>query len=73
VRNLVFLQKMRGRHVSVGLSQHQPPSSVSVEVGLRAYGTREYTSEIRDLGLFSIYSEEVMRARRILSPQVQLN
>ena len=29
-----FLQKMRGRHVSVGLSQHQPHPSVSVEVGL---------------------------------------
>jgi hypothetical protein len=73
VRNLVFLQKMRGRHVSVGLSQHQPPPSVSVEVGIQAYGIGEYTSEIRDLRLFNIYSEEVMRARRILSPQVRLN
>jgi hypothetical protein len=73
VRNLVFLQKMRGRHVSVGLSQHQPPPSVSVEVGLQAYGTGEYTSEIPDLELFSIYSEEVMRARRMLSHQVQLH
>jgi hypothetical protein len=57
-----FLQKMRGRHVSVGLSQHQPPSSVSVEVGLQAYGIGEHTLEMRDLRLFSIYSEEVVRA-----------
>ena len=31
-----FFAKMRGRHVSVGHSQHQPHPSVSVEVGLPA-------------------------------------
>ena len=68
-----FLQKMRGRHVWAGLSQHQPAPSVSVEVGLPAYGIGKYTSEILDSRLFNVYSEEVMRARRILSPQIQLN